>query len=367
MRVAYDPQIFLRQRAGGVSRLFTELIREFDGDKGLGVNALLPFSTTNNALLTAALPERSFRTTPSWLPRGLLYAPWWVRGPRVGRHLDIVHHTYYGRRFLRAPGGSLQVTTIYDMIPELFPETRRRLDFLTVKKRYVEEADHIICVSESTRRDLGTVYRSLNAPITVVPSGVGPEFTPSAPRLPEWPRDYLLHVGHRRGYKGGETLFQAFSLVKDDHPDLMLMLAGGGPLTMDEKEELVDLQIERRTLQQQLPDSAMPSAYANARLFIFPSEYEGFGLPVLEAMASGTPVLLSNASSLPEVGGEAAEFFPTQDPDALAKQMSRLLADDTLRHDNIKQGLRRASHFSWIHSAERTADVYRKTKYGGPS
>jgi len=257
-----------------------------------------------------------------------------------------------------------RVVTVHDMIPELFPNTRRRLDFLTVKKRYVETADHIICVSESTKRDLLAIYGAPKAPITVVPSGVGQEFTPDAPRLPKWPRDYLLHVGHRRAYKGGDTLFQAFALVKDTHPELMLMLAGGGPLATDEKKSLLDLGIADRVFQQQLSDAAMPSAYAHAQLFIFPSEYEGFGLPVLESMASGTAVLLCDSSSLPEVGGDAAELFPAGRPEALAKQTSKLLTDDALRHDNIKRGLQRAAQFTWTHSAERTADVYRRIMSG---
>lgn len=365
MRVAFDEQIFAIQRYGGISRVFAELAHQFIANPELGVQ-LQPVAAplVNEYILRDPITAQELAVRPS--------KHW---GPSIARSLarrrhkgpvDIVHNTFYLPRALADYPEAKRVVTVHDMIPELFPDTRRRLDFLTVKKRYVETADHIICVSESTKRDLLAIYGSLAAPITVVPSGVGPEFTPDAPRLAMWPRDYLLHVGHRRGYKGGDTLFRAFSLVKDDHPELMLMLAGGGPLTTDEKKDLVDLQIEDRVFQQQLPDSAMPSAYANARLFIFPSEYEGFGLPVLEAMASGTPALLCDASSLPEVGGDAAEFFPTGDFEVLAKQISRLLADDTLRRDKIKHGLRRVAQSSWSHAAKSTADVYLETMNGNP-
>ena len=360
MRVAFDEQIFAIQRYGGISRVFTELAHQFVANPELGVQ-LQPMAAplVNEYILRDPITAQALAIRP---------AKHW--GPSIARSLarrrhkgpvDVVHNTFYLPRALADYPEAKRVVTVHDMIPELFPDTRRRLDFLTVKKRYVETADHIICVSESTKRDLLAIYGSLDVPITVVPSGVGPEFTPDAPRLTKWPRQYLLHVGHRRGYKGGDTLFQAFSLVKDDYPELMLMLAGGGPLTTDEKKELMDLRIEDRVFQQQLPDSAMPSAYANARLFVFPSAYEGFGLPVLEAMASGTPVLLCDASSLPEVGGDAAEFFSTGEPDVLAKQISKLLTDDALRRDRIGQGLQRATQFSWSHSAKKTANVYRRT------
>jgi len=364
VRVAFDEQIFALQRFGGISRVFAELAHQFVADPELGVQ-LQPVAAplVNEYILRNPITVQSLAIKPS-----RHWATSIARSLTRRRHkgpVDIVHNTFYLPRALADYPEAKRVVTVHDMIPELFPDTRRRLDFLTVKKRYVETADHVICVSESTKRDLLAIYGSLSAPITVVPSGVGPEFTPNAAGLPKWPREYLLHVGHRRGYKGGETLFQAFSQVRDDHPDLMLMLAGGGSLTPDEKKELMDLQIEDRVLQQQLPDSVMPSAYANARLFIFPSEYEGFGLPVLEAMASGTAVLLCDASSLPEVGGDAAEFFPTGDSDALASQINRLLTDNTLRQDNIDRGILRASQFSWTHAAKRTADVYRRTVSGG--
>jgi len=154
MRVTYDAQTFLRQRTGGISRLFIDLVREFDAHESLGVQADLPFRRSNNFYASQTLPSRNIRSTPSWFPRQILYAPWWVNGSRVSSESDIVHRTYYSQRFLGVPKGVKQVTTIYDMIPELFADTDQFTATHLAKREYVQECDLVICISESTRRDM---------------------------------------------------------------------------------------------------------------------------------------------------------------------------------------------------------------------
>jgi glycosyltransferase involved in cell wall biosynthesis len=364
VRVAFDEQIFAIQRYGGISRVFAELAHQFIANPELGVE-LQPVAAplVNEYILKDPLTAKTLdvRASRHW-------APSIARSLARRRHkgsVDVVHNTFYLPRALADYPEAKRVVTVHDMIPELFPDSRRRLDFLTVKKRYVEAADHIICVSESTKRDLQTIFGSLDAPITVVPSGVGPEFTPKVAPLAKWPQEYLLHVGHREGYKGGDVLFKAFSHIMDAHPNLMLMLAGGGPLTVDEKRNIAALHIDDRVLQEQLPDSSMPSAYANAQLFVFPSECEGFGLPILEAMASGTATVLCEASALPEVGGNAAIYFSARDSQKLAQAISALLDDEALRSDMIHRGQMRAREYSWERTARVTADVYREVVVEG--
>lgn len=289
------------------------------------------------------------------------WAPSIARSLARRRHkgpADIVHNTFYLPRALDDYPQAKRVVTIHDMIPEIFPETRRRLDFLTVKRRYVETADHIVCVSESTKRDLQRIYGPITAPISVVPSGVGPEFNPLAPPVPKWPNNYVLHVGHRGGYKGGRTLFKAFGKIKNDFPDTILVLAGGGSLTSEERRLLSILGIEQRVFQQQVSEALMPSAYAYARAFVFPSEYEGFGLPVLEAMASGAPTILCESSALVEVGQTSAKYFPPGNSDCLAERISELLADEVQASQVREAGMKHARNFSWNRSAEELCMVY---------
>ena len=363
VRVAFDEQIFAIQRYGGISRVFAELAHQFIANPELGVE-LQPVAAplVNEYILRDPLTMKALdiRQSRHW-------APSIARSLARRRHkgpADIVHNTFYLPRALDDYPQAKRVVTIHDMIPEIFPQTRRRLDFLTVKRRYVETADHIVCVSESTKRDLQKIYGPITAPISVVPSGVGPEFNPLAPPVPKWPENYLLHVGHRSGYKGGKTLFTAFASIREELPSLTLVLAGGGSLIGEERAMLDDLGISSSVLQQQVPDALMPSAYANAKAFIFPSQYEGFGLPILEAMASGTPLILCNSSALPEVGGEAAIYFNQGDISGLAAAAWSVCTDSRAREALILKGQDRVRKFTWTETAERMRKVYLSTLLG---
>ena len=358
MRVAFDEQIFAIQRYGGISRVFAELAHQFVCNPALGIE-LQPVAAplVNEYILRDPVTARALVARPAkhW---GFSIARSLARRRHKGP-VDLVHNTFYLPRALADYPQAKRVVTIHDMIPELFPHTRRRLDILTVKRRYVETADHIVCVSESTKRDLLSIYGPVSSPITVIYSGVGSEFQPAAPPIPKWPGRYVLHVGHRGDYKGGRTLLEAFAKVKDHHPDVVLMLAGGGSMTREEHYQVASLDLTDRVFQQQLPESLMPSAYANADLFVFPSEYEGFGLPALEAMASGTPVVLCNSSALSEVGGQAAVYFPPGSVKELAQAIGDSLGDSVRRTELIQAGLERAQRFTWFSTARSLANVYR--------
>ena len=363
MRVAFDEQIFAIQRHGGISRVFAELAHEFVSNPELVVE-LQPVAAplVNEYLLRDPATAKTLVVRPSrhW---SLSIARSLARRRHHGP-VDIVHNTFYLPRALADYPEAKRVVTVHDMIPEIFPQTRRRLDFLTVKKRYVSSADHIVCVSESTKADLLDIYGSVDAPISVVYSGVGPEFHPLAAPVPKWPHEYVLHVGHRSSYKGGEILFRAFADLRNDFPELTLMLAGGGPLIRQEAALAESLGIRDRVVQQQVPDSLMPSAYAHARAFVFPSQYEGFGLPAVEAMASGTPMVLCKSSALPEVGGHVAQYFEAANPTSLAHQLGSLLSDESLRQHLSEEGSKRAREFTWDQTAASMVDVYRQTLDG---
>lgn len=358
MRVAIDEQIFAIQPYGGISRMFAELAHQFV----LGVVSDLTLQPVNapivnryvldDPMLRDALQVRSARSEWTALARYL-----------SRRHAkctsDIVHNTFYLPHGLSPIGGAKRIVTVHDMIPELLPRTRRRLDWLTLKKRYVEQADHIICVSESTKQDLIKVFGPARAPISVVHHGVHPRFRPDAPRADFLPDRYLLFVGHRDAYKDADVLFRAFARMSPTQPGLHLLCVGGNGLSAREVERLTALGIRKQVSQRHLSDEDMTSAYAHAEAFILPSHFEGFGLPALEAMACGTPVVLAEATSLPEVGGEAALYFePGSDRD-LADVTSALLDDRDLQASLRRRGLARAAEFTWARAAQETAAAYR--------
>jgi glycosyltransferase involved in cell wall biosynthesis len=354
-----DEQIFAIQAFGGISRMFAELARQYV-HHGVSDVRLIPFTAPivnryilDDPAVSAALGARAARN--EWTALARYFARLRVHPPA-----DVIHNTFYLPHGLAPTRGAKRIVTVHDMIPELLPGTRRRLDKLTLKRRYVDQADHIICVSEATRRDLLRVYPEVSAPITVVHHGVDERFTPGADALPDLPDEYVLMVGHRGEYKDGALLFRAFAQIADTFPDVDLVCVGGGAFTREEQELIDELGLVERVGQYPLSDPRLPGAYGNALAFVFPSRFEGFGLPALEAMACGAPTILSDSTAFPEIGGEAAAYFTVGDPADLANVMETVLSSDERRRCLREQGLQRAAQFSWRRTAEETASVYRQ-------
>ena len=359
MRVAIDEQIFTLQPYGGISRMFASLARQFFARPELSVE-LLPLAAPvinryvlDDDFLRERLAVREARSEYRSAARYFTRVQ-----PRRG--LNVVHNTFYLPNGLASYPGARRVVTVHDMIPEIMPHTRRRLDFLTLKKRYVKNADHVICVSEATRSDLESIYGTLQVPVSVIHHGVDPRFSSDAPALSAIPHPYVLFVGQRGHYKDAALLMNAFAKIADGHPDMTLLFVGGGAFTAHERSHLRTLGIDDKTLQTSLADVHMPSVYAHATAFVFPSRFEGFGIPVLEAFACGTPTILAQATSLPEVGGDAALYFEPGDASELAEHLLRILSDDHLRSQLSHRGRQRAHLFTWEKAAEKTAAVYRE-------
>lgn len=357
MRVSLDEQIFAVQPYGGISRLFYEMARIFVNDSSLGVElnplcgAIINEYVLADKHLAAQLKVRRssnpYRAIAGYLVR-----------PRNSFPSDVVHNTFYLPRGLADHRSSKRVVTVYDMIPELLPKTRRRMDFLTAKHSYVRRADHIICISESTRRDLLRVYPDTRAPISIAYPGVSAAFHPGVARIEGLPEPYILHVGHRASYKDGSTLIRAFAAISKHFPDHTLLFVGGGPLTRQERSMIVAHGLSDRIMQRTLADHDVPAAYAQASVTVFPSRYEGFGLPALEAMASGSPLILAQTSSLPEVGGGAARYFPPGDDRTLAAVLSEVLGASTIQSELCERGLAQARRFTWLGYAEANVAAY---------
>ena len=360
MRVAFDEQIFTIQEYGGISRLFFELARQFSKYPELGVE-ILPINSEivnryvlSDTFLTEKLQvhqaKGKYRALAKYLSR-----------TSSRTDADIVHNTFYlPHGFIGYPR-SKRIVTIHDMIPEILPKTRRRLDLLTQKGKYIREADHIICVSAATRNDLLRLFPEIQAPVTVVHHGVDPIFTPNVAKWTDLPESYVLFVGNRGQYKDASVLMKAFALFVREFPETTLLFVGGGPFTSSEQSLLNSLGIAGKTQHRVLPDAEMSSAYGNAMFTVFPSRFEGFGLPALESMACGTPTILANATSLPEVGGTAAEYFTPGDHLELAQMMQTLASDPKRQAQLAELGIIQAAQFSWERCASETADVYRET------
>jgi glycosyltransferase involved in cell wall biosynthesis len=345
------------QRRGGISRYFVELIREFSEDPELGVNAELGWRWTHNHHAIKAGLGVPLTIPGGSRGRALRMAN---RAVNIAQpEADLTHHTYYRAGYLPRRLTRPTAVTIYDMTPELFPELFPSGNPHQLKREYVRRATVVFCISENSRRDLLRVYGSIESPIVVTHLGVGDTFVPGATR-PEWcPDSYVLFVGNRGGYKDFRLVLESFAELAPEQGGISLLAVGGGSFTEDERALISRWGLGNRVIQSAASDGELPGIYAGARAFVFPSRYEGFGLPALEAMACGTPTVLADSSSLPEVGGDAALYFPPGDSSALAAQLKRLLLDPEVRRDLSIKGVARARQFTWRQTARDTARGYR--------
>jgi len=297
---------------------------------------------------------------------------------------SVVHCTYIVPP--RMPCAS--VVTIHDLSfmrrPEMFTFRDRAL-LETGVPLAVRRADRIIVPSHHAQADLLDIFNVTPERVRVTYEGVGERFRPlpqgvikTVRRTYGLDRPYILTVGNLQPRKNIRRLLSAWSQLVDDGAaeDCVLVLAGGSHGRSEDVGSIIsELHLgEHVRLTGFVPDADLPALYSGARLFVFPSLYEGFGLPVLEAMACGTAVACSNATSLPEVAGDAAAMFEPTDANAMAATLGALVADDQLLQRLRKRGLARARQFTWEHCARETLVVYgeavaarQERRRGGPS
>jgi len=278
---------------------------------------------------------------------------------------------------------SNQVVTIHDVaqldrsyVPELNDDIDSKAGawyrFLT--PRLVRRAAHIITISEFSKERILAHVKMDESRVTVIPNGVDTRFRPHAPDeafeklkgldLPS--RHYVLCVGSLEPRKNLARLLQAWTRIQANLPDDVWLLLTGKRANARVFANAAELDAlpPRVHLTGHVPDDVLPALYAGATVFVYPSVYEGFGLPPLEAMASGVPVLTGNRASLPEVVGNAGVMVDPYDVEAIAEGLKRLIEDDALRADLREKGLKRAVLFSWDKTAEQTLAILNKVSQG---
>jgi glycosyltransferase involved in cell wall biosynthesis len=376
VRVALDGQPLLAPLAG-VGHYTCQL-----------VHALARIDARHRYYVVAPRPLRALRLGS--LPLGdfsepnveLVVAGWWVTlRARLQRWLghdamleagidppcDVFHAT--NNIFPYRVRARRSVVTLHDLTLLLFPEWHPP-DRLALMAHALEpavmRADHVIVPSHATRSDVLKLLPVDSERVTVVPEGVAPSFAPrpaqevDARLAPLGLRTggYLLFLGTVEPRKNLLRLLQAVELSA---PAIGPLVIAGGRGWNNAAIEDAAGRLERAGRVRRLgyvPDALRPALLTGARAFVYPSLYEGFGLPPLEAMACGTPVLTSNVASLPEVVGDAALLTSAEDVPALAAALERIWTDDALRADLRARGLARAREFSWERSARLTLDVY---------
>jgi glycosyltransferase involved in cell wall biosynthesis len=363
--VVYDHQIFSLQQYGGISRYFCELASGMQRTSDFQAHVVggLHFNThladtrvpRSAAYARMKVPRtgRLYRATNALLSQRLL---------RAARP-SLIHRTYYRFSEQRLPGVPV-VVTVFDMIHELFASTFPAGDTTSRDKRLaVRNADHVLCISESTARDLTELFGVRRDKISVTHLGLSDAFAAklAAAEQPPHLRPYLLYVGQRAGYKNFEAAVQAYAGSTVLRNEFDLMAFGGPPFNARESALQAELGLRAGSVfHRSGPDDELARAYRHARAFVYPSRYEGFGIPPLEAMACGCPVACANTSSLPEVVGSAALLFDPDDLESMRRALESVAADDTARARLIAGGHAQAKSFSWDRCASETITVYRK-------
>ena len=289
----------------------------------------------------------------------------------IGRQGGIVHlpNQDFARYaiFLNSPF----IVTVHDLIRSCFGFSSEMLSermWLKLDKHYIKRASHIIAVSQHTKHDLTEYLKIPDGKMSVIYNGVDHSiFKPYEVKILDSP--YILYVGSERPRKNLGRLFEAFTKLKGEFPELKLVKAGAAGRSKGYRRNVMR-KLDSLGITQDVifidPASKLELAhyYSSASLLAYPSLYEGFGLPPLEAMACGCPVVTSNTSSLPEVVGKAAIMVDPYDTDALTQAMRRVLTDDKLRGDMVGKGLEQAKRFSWEETARKTQEVYNKVAGG---
>lgn len=286
---------------------------------------------------------------------------------RMFPRVDLFHATDH---LLPRLAGVKSVFTLHDLVFCFYPETHKLLNrwFLTLMMpRFLKAADAVIAVSEHTKKDAISMYGVHENKIKVIHEGVGASFhrrpadaVAAVRQRYSLPDRFILSVGTIEPRKNLTSLLEAYHALKNVGSELGLVIVGKkGWLYSDFFSRLHQLGLEDQVIFPGfVPDDDLPPLYSAADLFVFPSLYEGFGLPVLEAMACGTPVVTSNASSLPEVVGDAAVLVDPTDVQALICAMSAVLDNKELRGELRAKGPTQAAKFSWENAARETLAVY---------
>jgi glycosyltransferase involved in cell wall biosynthesis len=363
VRIAVDHQVTSLQDAGGMSRYHYELARQLRRGEGIsldlllgGENAVLPFPSLEGE--GVHVESWKSRLRPGY-PRYAMNALWTAAvAPLRGRY-DIYHATYH--RWELAIRHRALVATHHDATQERFPHLFPNAAAIrTRKRRLYQRADMVICVSESARRDLIEIYGVDESRTRLVHHGVTPVAENAAEPGNGEGRPYVLYVGWRRAYKNFLALVRAFAAAGVAR-HMRLVVAGGGEWSAAERATITELRLEDRVvLLERVDEAELGDIYSGASLFVYPSLYEGFGLPPLEAMSAGCPVLVSRSSSLPEICGQAAHYFDPADERSLEQELGRLLSDPVLLRAKVEAGLAWVGRYTWETAAQGTLAVYRE-------
>lgn len=379
MKIAFDAQLLFEKQKTGIGwtadNIIKNIIETDDNEYVLNYFSLHHKQEKNKII--SQYKRLGYKSKQCFWLYNTLYRKIWSRIPipysmLFQKNMQITQFFNY-----EVPPGvkGKAITFVYDMVYKAYPETINKETYEMLDdnlKRACEKADHIITISEFSKSEIMKYMEVPECKISVMPCGINHSlFHPNYTRIKidevkEYygiTGDYILYLGTLEPRKNLERLVESYAILKSECSDLpKLVLAGKKGWLYDKIFTMVELNHMKNDVvfTDYVRDKDVPLLLIGATLFIFPSVYEGFGLPPLEAMACGTPVITSNTASLPEVVGDAAVLVNPYDINDIKNSMKELINDLDLRKELKDKGLKRANLYSWKKSTDKLKDIYRK-------
>ncbi len=368
MKIFLDPQIFYLQKFGGISRIYAEFWSICKERKDVEIVCPLFYSDNLHLREKNLFPKRlTFLFDKNYPGKKYVNAILKrVNKKYINYHLnkndyDVFVASYYVPYFMDKLQGKPCIATVFDMIHEIFPAYFTKEEEIMANKKLVcEKSDKIVAISASTKKDILKFYPTIKEDKVRVIYLSQSIDTKEVNTLGILPSKYVLFIGKRGLYKQFDTLLKAMLPVFEQDRDIKILCAGGGKLSGAEQQQLTDLKLQDRIVQYNFNDNELFSIYQKAALFVFPSEYEGFGIPALESMVCGCPVILSNTSSLPEIAEDAALYFEPNDVIGLTTAIKEILYNDAVRESLVAKGYEQAKKFSWKKMTEEYLETARE-------
>lgn len=345
--VYYDYQIMRSQKYGGISRYYYEIYK-YISSHNCNWKAKIDCYSNINSYFAPFIENKPFRRHFKGSGRidDLLKLNKREAKKIIESGVDIIQPTYFDPYVLDYITNQKLIITVYDMIYELMPEKFDGAEkIIEGKKKLIYASDHIISISESTKKDILKIYPDIpEDKISVI--YIGNSFKKSDTIVSySLPDNYILYVGQRMIYKNFKTFFRGILPILEADKNMYLVCVGGGPFNLAEASMMSS--VNDQVIQIDATDSILQQAYRKARCFVFPSLYEGFGIPTLEAFSCDCPVVLSNTSSMPEVGGDAVLYINPEDPNDIRDKVQEVLSDKDLRDRLISRGREQLKLFDW--------------------
>lgn len=360
IKILFDHQIFSEQQYGGISRYFANLYKGINDTKEAKVTIGVRYVKNHYIKLCS---QSYNNLVGRWFLRHTVKRYKWNRKYSISllknSNYDVFHATYYDNYSLKLNTKPL-VITIHDMIhennPDMFADSSV---IINQKKEMMMSANAIIAISNFTKSEILRFYPKFEKKVTVVYHGSSPLTIGHIDSIP-LPTDFILFVGERKNYKNFDIMAKALAPIFKQNQAFSLVCAGGKEFDSEECDLLSDLGILPQCQQVNVDDLRLNQLYQKALVFVYPSSQEGFGLPILEAFQNSCAVACSDKSCLPEIGGDAVQYFDPTDEHSILNAVSTVIFNKTNAEALKAKGKERLSLFTIEDCVKNTIDVYKR-------